>query len=524
MNLCLLFWLLTFLTIGNGHIYLDMVTVEVPTDEFNDESTSGLKMYSTGADYNQHNAAGKEDDSFLGTTFFQGPRKQCFTSDEIALLRARQGFEWLVPKTYPKYLSNNNIVHMLIRYWNVVNQIVYHMTDDDTESLVEEAFYDTLGAYLRYHLLPMAQVSFYAGRLTLNTVENLLNVKRECHDLLKTDGYGWRMPGIMNITDQLKGLKIEPAKLGFEVIKDGTNICNQLDLGDNSDKGRMLWLLPNLEPVDDKGYLTNIYLPFREKRMYSLRSSSSASQLKRFLNTIAACHTYMDVSPKHYNHMLLDWIQEFVPQHLADEQFYPGLVGILQIQESLLQASREEVKDEYDSGKPQRSIHFWAANDEQELENPYMDERLYIAASIVLSVIFLSVAIILHCTRICGKKRNEDNSSQGTEEIELVEVTTTVVKPKRVKKEKKVKIETPKSPLKKSNDRRYYGHTARSMSNDDRSTSTLGYQLKHKVMPIRFDNIPLESVRKSYKYSPLSSQHELQTCQCQKKKKSSRGK
>ncbi|KAH8244970.1 hypothetical protein KR032_003297 [Drosophila birchii] len=522
MNLFWLLLLLPLLATGNGKVHLNVATLEVSTEELSNESNSGAKIYSTGADNNpisiQQSVAAEEDDGeefFLGTALFHGPRRECFTLEDIALLRARQGLEWLVPKTYPKYMANDSMAYRLVRYWNVVNEIVHHMSDKYTERLMKAAFYDTLGAYLRYYLVPLAQVSFYAGRVSLPTVEHLVDIKRQCHQVLRTNGNAWRMPAIINITEQMKNLSMDP----FVLSSDDSNICDQLDLSQVSDQRQMILLLPNLEPLDANGYLTNIYLPFRENRVYNLRASSSASELKRFLNTIAACQSYLKMNPTNYNHKLLDWIKEFVPHHLADEQFYPGLSGILQIQDNLVKIVEREDNDRDNSGKQGRSISLWKETADQ--QSLYTDERLYIAASVVLVIVFIMVVCGLYCGRRCAEKKSKGKSPMGPEDVELGEVFT-MAKPKRVKREKKLKIETPRSPLKITSDRRYYGHQARSLSSEDCSTSTLGFQLKQKIMPFRFE-IPVEKVRKSYKYTPLSSQT-TETTQYQEKKKSGRGK
>ncbi|KAH8289181.1 hypothetical protein KR054_001351 [Drosophila jambulina] len=523
MNLCWLwlFWL-TLLTVSSGSNNYDLSTLEVSSGQLSNEHSSGLRIYSTATDNDQflaaqqQSGASSEDSSFLGTTLFQGPRKECFTLSEIALLRARQGFELLVPKSYPKYLASNSIAHMLVRYWSVVNQVMYRMSDERTARLLEVAFYDTLGAYLHFYLMPVAQVSFYAGRVTLNTVQHLMNIQRECHSVLRTNGMGWRMPDIMNITERLRGMKIKPVKLGIvegRATEDGSNICDELDqsfiLQKSSEHSQMLLPLPNLEPVDANGHLTNIYLPFRENRVYSLRSPRSAVELKRFLGTIKACHSYMAISPARYNHKLLIWLQEFLPQHLADDQFYPGLGGILQIQESLLKETKDKDKDkDIDSGKQGRSIGLWEGGAAKDRDHPYMDERVFVAASIVLTAVFFLVVCVLHCSRLSAEKKDEQNPSIGPDDVELGEVfamSQHKPNPKRAKKEKKVFIETPRSPLRVASGRRYYGHRTRSVSSDDCSTSTLGYQLKQKIMPFSFE-IPIERIRRNYKYSPLSSQ------------------
>lgn len=357
MNLCLL---LFFLVHGAFAYNIDVSTLEKSTNEFqNPDLRTELRLNPFGL-----NEAGKPG-PFLGTNYFKGPHKNCLFADDTALMSARKEFDKLVPKSYPSCLSSDSAVHMVIRYWSTFNQVVHLMSDLKTRRPLEQAFYDTLGGYLRFYLVPVAQVSFYAGRMNLNTVERLETIKRECHAVLRTNGLGWRAPVAQDLMEQLKDVKIEPVRLGVE----GANNCDQLDLSGgpsqesdmelNSNQGQMIMPLPSLEPVDADGYLTGLFLPFRQPLVYDLRSSSSAFELVRFFQTITGCHRFLGQSQANYNHKLLNWVEDIVQQHLGDEQFYPGLGGILQIKASLLTESSEKEKEVgkiEDSSKQGRSI------------------------------------------------------------------------------------------------------------------------------------------------------------------------
>lgn len=392
MNFYVLSWLMFFLAPGGCPIYsIDLSTQEVQSNDFQNELTlqsmlnSELRQYRNGlnerlsgkpvsfnkiidpaapklpleADLdlqhpewildvqrfrNGERSAKESDSDFLGTNLFSGPEKHCFSTEDIALMSARRDFELLVPKSYPNQcMFSDRVVKMLIRYFNTVNQIVKKMSDDETRRLLQMALYDSLGGYLRFYLVPAAQMSFYAGRLKLNTVESLVKLYRQCRTALNTNGNGWRSPS-KDIVALFKMSKIEPLKPPKSSrAEDDASSCAFLDQSQiqATDQGQMIVPLPCLEAMDENGHLNNIYLPFRKKRIYNLRAPRSACIVLKFFETLTNCHRFQGVNQGEYNRKLLDWIHDNVQLHYTDEQFYPGLGGILQIEQTIEQSQKQ---------------------------------------------------------------------------------------------------------------------------------------------------------------------------------------
>ncbi|XP_016951295.1 uncharacterized protein LOC108025348 isoform X2 [Drosophila biarmipes] len=580
MNFYVLSWLLFFLAPGGCPIYsIDLATLEVPTNDFQNELTlqsmlsSELRAYRNGLNgrieeeqkedtpyapprrYQQPEwllrdllpkelqkapRSAMETDTFLGTNLFGSYRKNCFSTEDIALISARKDFELLVPKSFPQCLLTDSIVNMLLRYFNTVNQIVKRMSDDDTRLILQRAFYDALGGYLRYYLVPMAQVSYYAGRIKLNTVERLVTIYRQCRTTLNTNGNGWRTPN-KDILTQFKGTKIEPIKLPKSCHdQEDASSCAQLDqscISQEPDQGSMLVPLPRLETPDESGLLSNIYLPFRKRRIYNLRSPRSAYILVKFFQTLTSCHRFQGISQVNYNRQLLAWLRENLQMHYADEVFYPGLGGVLQIQERVLlqqknseeesQDSREKKEEtasfsssKEDSRKLSRSAIHWQEAPDPQQEQEHQDEWLtglekvhtrqdeveecrecdnddtliWCIAAFLALLLLLILLIICCCMRRSRKKRVVPTDAEAPPPKE---------KKKKVR-ETMIVQEPEKEPRKESDgDRRYYysgsgrSTSQRSVQNDRypgnpeldsyTSTSSLGCQFNKKCVPLKFN-------------------------------------
>ncbi|XP_044314835.1 uncharacterized protein LOC108050290 isoform X2 [Drosophila rhopaloa] len=574
MNFYVLSWLLFFLAPGGCPIYsIDLATLEVPTNDFQNELTlqsmlsSELREYRNGL--NERIGGQREDPPhspprkfqqpdwlkdlskvarstaetapFLGTNLFGICRKNCFSTEDIALMSARKDFELLVPKSFPQCLLSDCVVHMLIKYFNTVNQIVKRMSDEDTRLILQRAFYDALGGYLRYYLLPMAQVSFYAGRLKLNTVERLVNIYRQCRTALNTNGNGWRTPD-KNILSKIKGARIEPVKLPKSCqSKEDASSCALLDqscLSQKPDQDGMIVPLPRLEAVDEYGFLSNIYLPFRKRRIYNLRSPRSAFVLVRFFQALTSCHRFLDVSQVNYNRQLLSWIRENVQMHYQDDVFYPGLGGILQVQERLLiqkndpeeepapPEQNEETENPSsssgeDSRKLSRSAIHWQEAPDSEQEQAHQDEwlsglekvhtrqdeldecrecdnddSLIWCIAAFLALLLLLILLIICCCMRRGRKKK----------VVPLDAEAPLPKEKRIKtNEPLIASEQKKEDRDKDHEgghRYYYSGSGRYSTSqrsvqDDRypenpeldsytSTSSLGCQFNRKCVPLKF--------------------------------------
>lgn len=548
MKLHVLSWLLFFLAPGGCPIYsIDLATLEVPTNDFQNELTlqsmlsSELRDYRNGLietvdeqvtnppyspprRYQEHEwfkdlpnelqkatRSTTESDSFLGTNLFGNYRKNCFSTEDIAIISARKDFELLVPKSFPQSLLTDSLVYMLLRYFNTVNQIVKRMSDDDTRLIMQRAFYDALGGYLRYYLVPMAQLSFYAGRIKLNTVERLVNIYQQCKTTLNTNGNGWRAPD-KDILSQFKVRKIEPVKLPKSCYsQEDASSCAQLDqtcISQEPDQGSMIVSLPRLETLDENGYMGNIYLPFRKRRIYNLRSPKSEFVVVKFFQTLTNCHRFQGISQANYNRQLLAWIKENLEMHYGDDVFYPGLGGILQIQERLSKEAKNAEEEaraptnkndgqgspscpKEDSRKMSRSaIHWQEASGPVEESGPepmHQDEWLtgldkvqsrpeeveecrecdndetliWCIAAFLTLLLLLILLIICCCMRRGRKKRVAPTDAEAPPPKERPRKEKEPLKAKEPEKEKEKKDEKDESDATR---RYYYSGSGRSTS------------------------------------------------------------
>nr|XP_017091942.2 uncharacterized protein LOC108122021 isoform X1 [Drosophila bipectinata] len=583
MNFYVLYWLMFFLAPGGCPIYsIDLSTLEVQSSDFQNELTlqsmlnSELRQYRNGLNkrltempvsFNQHtdpsasrkhpfetdmdlehaewlldtqqltsgDRCAKESDSdFLGTNLFNGPEKHCFSTEDIALMSARRDFELLVPKSFPNLcMVSDNVVAMLVKYFNTVNQIVKKMSDIETRRVLQRAFYDALGGYLRFYLVPAAQMSFYAGHLKLNTVDRLVKLYRQCRMALNTNGNGWRSPS-KELVNQFLAAKVEPMKMPkYSRCEDDASSCAFLDqtLIQVADQGQMIVPVPSLEPMDEDGYLTNICLPFRKKRIYNLRAPSSAFIVMRFFEALTNCHRFQGVNQVEYNRKLLTWIHENLQLHYADGQFYPGLGGILQIEATILsQKEQEEPEVECttetedhakepetkeaemdtspseDSRKLSRSAKHWRMEEKREQEQgdryhtqEYRsgikgeeesfattleaeecrecdnDETLIWCIAAFLAVLLLLILFIICCCMRKGRKKKPVDEEAAQE------------KPKKKKEEyhEEKPPEEPK-PKEKRRERSYYSVSSR-LSGKSHSGDPNGPQTSSSSMACQFD-------------------------------------
>ncbi|XP_030564247.1 uncharacterized protein LOC115765026 isoform X2 [Drosophila novamexicana] len=315
----------------------------------------------------------RDEDKFLGTNLFGSYPKHCFSTEEIALMSARKDFELLVPNSYPKGLVSDSIIYTLMKYFNSVNQVIKRMSDKETRRLLQRAFYDALGGYLRYKLVPVAQVSYYAGRLKLCTVQRLVALYRQCLMVLNTNGNGWKQPE-QDILSRMKNVQIKPVHLNDSCsTENDASSCALLDhscANSDAQNEQMIVPLPHLELEDSSGFLSNIFLPFKHRRIYNLRSPDAAFIMVKFFKTLSNCYRFQGMSQKIYNHKLRVWIRENLQFHYRDEMFYPGLGGVLQIYETLIcptkgteQSAHEDERDrmpsetdDYDLGPEEKSL------------------------------------------------------------------------------------------------------------------------------------------------------------------------
>ncbi|KAL9898243.1 uncharacterized protein ACN427_006434 [Glossina fuscipes fuscipes] len=282
---------------------------------------------------------------FVGTNLFGTTRNKCFSTEDVALLTARRDFENLIPKDLPPCLLNDHMVSVLVNYFHACHQTISRMAIDASKRLAERAFHDAVGGYLNYYLVPVAKFSFYAGQVSLGTVENVLEMLKQCKQFLNVNGNGWKSP-MKDVLKELKSVHIEPLHLDEQAKSCDPSFCLRLDTNigqSESEQGDMIVGLPKLEPEDRNDFLGNIWLPFKYKRSFDLRAESSAYIVVKFYETITKCYQCEHINQDCFNAKFRTWILENIQVHLSDEQFYPGLGAILRISENLKAGKRDNL-------------------------------------------------------------------------------------------------------------------------------------------------------------------------------------
>ncbi|XP_013107061.2 uncharacterized protein LOC106086796 isoform X2 [Stomoxys calcitrans] len=274
-------------------------------------------------------------ENFLGTNLFDNVPKKCFTAEDVQLLLIRRDFESLIPKQLPHILLNDQMLNILMDYFENCGQLITTMSTGSLKNLAHKAFYDTIGSYLNFYVVPVAKHSYYAGIATLEAVQKVLQLHQQCRYILNTNGNGWRGPmkDVLNICSMHN---IQPLKIAE--YKGTLNPCKNLDMMSNHnhlDNDKMIVSLPRLERGDENDYLGNIWLPFRRKRIFDLRSPETSFVIVKFYETLSKCYGFEKVSQIFYNRKLYEWLLENIQNHLSDDIFYPGLGGVLKLQEHL---------------------------------------------------------------------------------------------------------------------------------------------------------------------------------------------
>ncbi|XP_055853369.1 uncharacterized protein LOC129917074 [Episyrphus balteatus] len=274
--------------------------------------------------------------NFVGTNLFgdtNGIRKNCFSSEDIALLAARRDFELLIPKTLPSCLLDDDFAKILLQYFYEANQVIDKMASGRSKTIAQKAFFDTLGGYLQYYMVSISMFSFYAGSIKLRTVENILELHDQSKTFLNTNGNGWR-PAIKDFSDF--DIQIEPLRIIIEEKQEEDTSCIQLEIQDDrtTETDDMIVALPRLDQ-EEKGILGNIWLPFKRRRTFNLKNTKSAFVLLRYFELTTRCYNFQGICQDTFNRKFKNWIFENLDIHLKDDIFYPGLGAILRILETL---------------------------------------------------------------------------------------------------------------------------------------------------------------------------------------------
>lgn len=352
----IIFYSLTNISYSARHKSCNRPTTPFPVQDSEEEDSSNEPNEIEDDNADEENAEAipeyEKIANFVGTNLFgdgfSSNSKICLPHEKIALLRVREEFEYLLPKDLPKTLTDDKLVVAMMHYFYGANQVILRMCNGVPKIVAEKAFYDALGGYLHWYLLPVMKTSFYAGLICLKTAQNVIELYKQCKLNLNTNGNLWRPP-LIDFTEF--EIRIEPIQIFMHADKDETS-CVHLDISDEKSEIEedMIVSLPKLD-AEENGLLTNIWLPFKRKKTFNLRSVYSAFIFLKYFETVSRCYKFQGICQKGYNNRLKDWLQENIESHLDDDILYPGLGAISRVLETVkhdrdivLKAESEEDK------------------------------------------------------------------------------------------------------------------------------------------------------------------------------------
>lgn len=330
-------------------IYFSIIIFKSLTSPIENDEESNLDSEDYDDDENK-----SKIENFVGTNLFETESMCsdiCLSTENVGLLASRKEFENLLPKSLPKTLMDDELIMSLMQYFYGAKQVIIRMSTGKSKDLSEKAFYDTLGGYLQWYVIPVVKKSFYAGLVCLKIAKNVMEVYRQCKIFLNTNGNGWIAPN-----NDFSDFEIVIQPLHF-LCEPEESACMHLELSDDKENDDyMLVPLPKLER-EEKGQLSNIWLPFKRKKSFNLRSYHSAFIFLKYFEMVTKCYKYENEVQDNFNKKLKEWIQENIEIHLEDEIFYPGLGAVLRIHETLKHKPKKRIsKKEVDQMEDEETV------------------------------------------------------------------------------------------------------------------------------------------------------------------------
>lgn len=266
--------------------------------------------------------------------------------------------------TNKKCLEDDKTVEAIMEYFYGTNEIIRRMKLNATRHIIQKSLYDALGGYLNYYLIPVAKYSFYAGNMTYKTTRRLYDLFEHCKELLNTNGNGWSEP-ITDFSDfDIQYEIIKTANAKTDNAMDDPPPCYNLLVKDTDENDEdMIVSLPKLEAEQDEE-LFNIWIPFKRKRIFNLRSKTSAFVLMRYFVAVTKCYEFQGNPKKVFYTRFRDWLVENALPYLHDEIFFPGFGAVLRVLKTLAAETEMKKTPKCDEEEPNKhSRHDKAMDD-----------------------------------------------------------------------------------------------------------------------------------------------------------------
>ncbi|XP_043269430.1 uncharacterized protein [Venturia canescens] len=247
----------------------------------------------------------KNEDN-IGTVLFEKSAcgKRCWSSEEFAVLNSRRMFQDILPQVSVINCQNDQYIALLMDYFHICLECVRKLSIGKTKHIMLKALADTMGGYLKVHILPLTKHSYYAGDIKYHNAKRLFELFEELKSFLHTNGDGWHSPRNPDSNHiEIPPINIAPSK--------STSICDELIIYTYPRESSECVMVP-IPFLDDNAQPNSIALPFRKDNLYSLYSEKSVFALVRYYVASVKCiksKSDPDKRPLHqFNEDLYDWL------------------------------------------------------------------------------------------------------------------------------------------------------------------------------------------------------------------------
>ncbi|CAL1673891.1 unnamed protein product [Lasius platythorax] len=319
----------------------------------------------TGCIFNKRiiDAKSFKHDHNIGTVLFERNDygKQCWTSEEFAILSSRRMFQDILPQVKVIDSQNDQYIAHLMDYFHICLESVQRLSVGKTKHLMLKALADTLGGYLRVYILPITRRSYYAGNIKYRNAKMLFELFDELKIFLRTNGAGWSKPSQDVENVRIPPIVITPPKTSiacnglimysapfdndyrsFTFRKKKRSITKRRHSrralnGYNNEVATSEVIIP-LPFLDNEVDPNSIALPFKTDSLQSLYSEKSAFALIKYYIASVKCiisRSNTRTQLQRFNKDFYVWLQQSVRRHLDDEKWYPAFGGVLRVMATL---------------------------------------------------------------------------------------------------------------------------------------------------------------------------------------------
>ncbi|XP_064214441.1 uncharacterized protein LOC100141550 isoform X2 [Tribolium castaneum] len=339
----------------------------------------------------------------VGTTLFTNAdrAKECWSSENVALLSSRMILEDLLPSTSILVIDSNEFVTDLVEYFRLILEIVRKETHGKTKHITLLALTDLLGGYLHHAVLPISKYAYYAGLIDYDSMATLLGLFDELKWFLRTNGQGWAKP----LSQNLENFEIRLIPLQSP-IHDKDDCDNLMfvhnEKPESTEKSQHCDATIPLPFFDSNTRPSAIALPTKSCPLHNVEANTSSYLVMKFFVMSYKCLQLKNTKSENIDKFQCDfvhWIDDQIMPRLPDEKFYAAFGGILRVRNTLKRLG-------VSSGSVEKQLDDFRQVIE-EAQKPTNNGRQMSRAAMILTAVLITIFVwfLLGTMFICYRMR-----------------------------------------------------------------------------------------------------------------------